>query len=477
MTKLKKILVKLTPHFAKRIDATLITRSPVLWSSKLHYILIYSLTLFLCLGGIAVIYPVSIHTIFDPTWLLIIMGVLSLIALIIWFHYLSKFDMRKCYGRRTRLYDLKYTVICCIGIFSLFASWLGPSWILSQRTLDYVDGSEKDEQFETTILNRSDSYRYLSDGHPYLFNFRYLSSYQLSNSPYQKEKNIAAVYLNKLGQYSSLDSLKSRIQKKTTIKDKKTGKLFHEYLVGSWSKYTKNQKPYVKYLYQDDYLFSSHEYLSVLRLDRMLNDFMETNNLSLAREASAQSMTRDEQIEFFQATQNINSHNDILEFINDVPVVSVALIILFYFLILQSVVSLFGIKCLLKSVALIAVSLVLGYLMVVFSYFVTGNKFRMNNDGELVLLGVILFCCVFFTLYLNKIKKFTGKAFSFWLFVVNAFPPIIIIGAFSVLSLFNLQKYYGDVAETLLLFTVLPLVFVFLPWQRSVVYKLYSLPK
>lgn len=139
--KLLKGLARVTPDFIHRVDDYLITRRPLIWSTRLHYVLFFSL---FSLPGFALIVlalPVTPSSAYIPIYVSYLSIIVGLIALGLWFYSQSQYNIRKSYGKVGGFFQLRYTLIFVSIVFTLIITTFLPSWLASQRAYNFFLGT------------------------------------------------------------------------------------------------------------------------------------------------------------------------------------------------------------------------------------------------------------------------------------------------------------------------------------------------
>jgi len=114
---------KIAPNFLKRIDGYLLANHPILWISKLHYILWYGLLLYLFSYLLGLAMPINLTSTTDAGLWYVLLTILSFILSWFWGYRYLIFNREKNYG------DLKITdeyknftlVFLCVLIFMCVA--------------------------------------------------------------------------------------------------------------------------------------------------------------------------------------------------------------------------------------------------------------------------------------------------------------------------------------------------------------------
>ena len=221
-----------------------------------------------------------------------------------------------------------------------------------------------------------------------------------------------------------------------------------------------------------------------------MNDFMGTYNEPF--HSLIIKFNKDQEGEFTDSLDNINIylafHSSYYEMISKIVIGIIIFVCAFYFLVLQGVISLFGIKQFFKSLLLNLLFLITTSSLFAAVLFMLSDKINTSSISPeeifAIPLGLVTLLCLASMWYLKRLKKYSNKALSVWIFVAFLFP-IIITGIY--LYSIHIVEYLGYGYELLpgykekviVLYLVLFIVlfFSFLPWIRSVIYKLYSLPK
>lgn len=153
----------------------------------------------------------------------------------------------------------------------------------------------------------------------------------------------------------------------------------------------------------------------------------------------------------------------------------------FYLLIAQSATTLFGFKRLIKSSGVLLAAFYLLAVIVEFIKFVIVDAldlhfsaFFNDSSGAYSFIFFLLLCALAIW-YLQKSRIYSSKYFSLWLFVTVTVPILISEIGFILMEQLEMDASNSTGKMLIVLFSLLFLAF--LPWQRSMIYKLYSLPK
>src|SRR5690606_35501579 len=97
--KLFKGLARVTPDFIHRVDDYLITWRPLIWSTRLHYVIFYSLFSLPAFALIVLTLPISPSSVYIPIYISYLSIILGFIALGLWFYSQSLYNIRKSHGK------------------------------------------------------------------------------------------------------------------------------------------------------------------------------------------------------------------------------------------------------------------------------------------------------------------------------------------------------------------------------------------
>lgn len=135
------------PKFLKSLDERLLLNSPILWISKLHYVVYYTLLMWLLTAIIAFILPINLTDMVGTGIYYTLFTILSIILLCVWLYKNAIFNIESDYGNRkwTDEYKVFFTYFLCI--FLMFSSAYPFSIIYSQRIANQLS----DEQMASDI--------------------------------------------------------------------------------------------------------------------------------------------------------------------------------------------------------------------------------------------------------------------------------------------------------------------------------------
>lgn len=477
MMKIKKLISRITPHYVTYLDKKIIVNNPLIWSTKLHYVIFYAATISCVTGLYGFFFPVNAITVHDPSWYFFGGGLITVVLVVFWIRSTLKFDIGKMYGKRGRFYDLKYCLVCTIGLILIIGTWLVPAYVINYRTMDYVNGNNVSEQIEKEVLNKLTWYK-RSDGlEPYPLEIKFVSMTQYKyqyNANTGSKTNVFKMFLKRKRERNKDVNKLDNLDKK--IHDANTNKNYTVYQ--SRGKYRRI------YYFQNDsdiLVLDSYDFLNMLRIERLMNDYLGSKNESMTSMADKFDDDYDAQENFINLVGTVNSHYSMYKDLNDIPyfhLFSIMMVLIFYLIVLRSAVDLFGFKHFARSTVLFCVCLgVVSFIVALLS--ITVSSISPHTKNEFLFLAVILesavfVACVWGIFYLKNITRYMKKAYFIWLFIYYVLPVLVIMGIVIGGKAFKL-----DDNDTLFLVYIMGalMTFIFFPWHRYIIYKLYSLPK
>jgi|GEM_PF-1394653 len=175
---LQRTLQRFIPSFLKEIDRRLLTDHPVLWTTKIHYVLFYGslgVALYLFLG---LLQPLRIDNVpsLEARYLLMLFP--AGIGLLLWAYYVNLFNVRASFGQISRFQELRNLLIYSgiIGMFVLLP--LAHVNILNYRVSNILSDQEISED-----MNKLNLGSYMIYKNFYLHDFKHeiKQEYELDN--------------------------------------------------------------------------------------------------------------------------------------------------------------------------------------------------------------------------------------------------------------------------------------------------------
>ncbi len=123
---------KIAPGFLNRLDTHLLTKYPIIWISKIHYILWYGLLLYIISAAIGFFVPVDLTSRADSGLWFLLLSVLSFILSWFWGYRYLIFNKEKNFGNLKASDEYKnfFLVFLCISMFA----WFGSPFVISYNT-------------------------------------------------------------------------------------------------------------------------------------------------------------------------------------------------------------------------------------------------------------------------------------------------------------------------------------------------------
>ncbi|MEO6305661.1 MAG: hypothetical protein ABIP51_21095 [Bacteroidia bacterium] len=123
---------KIAPGFLNRLDTYLLTKYPIIWISKIHYVLWFGLLLYLISAAIGWLVPIDLTSRVDDGLWYVLLSVLAFILSWFWGYRYLIFNKEKNFGNLKFSDEYKnfFLVFICISVFAWFAS----PFVLSYNT-------------------------------------------------------------------------------------------------------------------------------------------------------------------------------------------------------------------------------------------------------------------------------------------------------------------------------------------------------
>lgn len=135
------------PKFLKRLDDRLLLNSPILWISKLHYVVYYTLIMWILTAIIAFILPINLSDMVSTGIYYTLFTIISIILLCVWLYKNAIFNIESDYGNRKWTDEYKVFFSYFLSVFLMFSSAYPFSIIYSQRIANQLS----DEQMASDI--------------------------------------------------------------------------------------------------------------------------------------------------------------------------------------------------------------------------------------------------------------------------------------------------------------------------------------
>lgn len=173
------------PKFLKRLDDRLLLNSPILWISKLHYVVYYTLIMWILTAIIAFVLPINLSDMVSTGIYYTLFTIISIILLCVWLYKNAIFNIESDFGNRkwTDEYKVFFTYFLCI--FLMFSSAYPFSIIYSQRIANQLT----DEQMASDIntLNLAEPF-FVTNAYHY-----FQIQYEKKDTIYDAEKDSSYV--------------------------------------------------------------------------------------------------------------------------------------------------------------------------------------------------------------------------------------------------------------------------------------------
>ncbi|MCD6065423.1 MAG: hypothetical protein K0S33_249 [Bacteroidetes bacterium] len=139
------------PRFLKRLDQRLLLSSPILWLSKLHYVIYYTVILWLLTGLIALVIPINLADMVNNGIYYTFFTIISIVLLCVWIYRNAIFNIESDYGNRKVTDEYKVFFINFLCVFLLFSYSYPFTYIYNARVANTL--SEEELVSEINTLN------------------------------------------------------------------------------------------------------------------------------------------------------------------------------------------------------------------------------------------------------------------------------------------------------------------------------------
>ena len=123
---------KIAPGFLNRLDTYLLTNYPIVWISKIHYVLWFGLLLYLSSTAIGFLVPINLTSRADDGLWFVLLSVLSFVLSWFWAYRYLIFNKEKNFGNLNFSDDYKNFILVFFSI-AIFA-WFGSPFVISYNT-------------------------------------------------------------------------------------------------------------------------------------------------------------------------------------------------------------------------------------------------------------------------------------------------------------------------------------------------------
>ncbi len=156
---------KLIPNFLKQLDAYLLLNAPIIWISKIHYVLFFGLLMWLFSALIGFIIPINLFESQDLGIWYFLFTILAIVALCFWIYRNVIFNIEKKFGNRHWTDEYKIFFLSFFSVF-IFMSFAFPfSIIYNNRVANTVTDAELIN--DINILNEGEPYVVTEINHYY----------------------------------------------------------------------------------------------------------------------------------------------------------------------------------------------------------------------------------------------------------------------------------------------------------------------
>ncbi|THU40768.1 hypothetical protein FAM09_01245 [Niastella caeni] len=146
---MKEFVKKITPGFLFKLDNRLIRSKPLLWASRLHFLIYYELLLLAFNISISIFQPIGFTNIPNTLWLLIYGIASNLVLIICWIYYQVLLDI--IYFQSKRIRFLNWRIASLYSAVFLFISFsaIFPYMILNRRIVNIFNDNHFPEYQRT----------------------------------------------------------------------------------------------------------------------------------------------------------------------------------------------------------------------------------------------------------------------------------------------------------------------------------------
>lgn len=150
------MLNALVPKFIKNIDRYFLLNHPVLWISKIHYVLYYATIMWLFSGLVGMVVPVNLSQPQDIALWHVLFTVLAIVLFCIWIYRNAIFNVEKKFGNRHWTDEFKLFFLYFISVFIFFSFGYPFAMVYNGRIANTVTTPEFIEDINT--LNRAEPF-------------------------------------------------------------------------------------------------------------------------------------------------------------------------------------------------------------------------------------------------------------------------------------------------------------------------------
>ncbi len=520
--RLFKFLSFITPRFLYRLDRHLVARHPLIWSTRLHYVLFYTVTALVCFEVIIRLIPSYPTTVFVPLYIAYFSVLFGVCGLGVWVYSQSRYNISRSYGLSKPFFQQRNVLIFVLTVFLFVSCAIFPIWTASIKAYDYTIGHDIKQQVNQMSAP--------ADSENLIRRLRSLpnrSEIDHMHLKIQEERNYADIRLKKLKDNlvvarqdkeqrrslaENISSVKLMIDDYQNTLDNRHDRLaiFHKFFF-TYLNYSKNDvfektgviinhqgNAYTElkmtsatsdatrgYYYKDRYgnLYRYDLFIEWLIVDRLAKNLIGNNFTSIL-----DVLYGNLKIDKTDITRILKSTADLKEapFLFDIAELSerdvdeVIVILEIFFIcvlavmILAATANFFSVR----RVAIDTFIAALYFIMLVVIFSIVDQVSKTYSDIEIftfLILFVFLKSLLAYV-YLNKAHRYRPFQSFLWLMSCIALPTTL------VLAYFLLREEYGSYAsETEIAITITSAiifcVLVYFPSQIRLLYKVYALPR
>lgn len=147
---------KLVPGFLKKMDQHLLLNHPLLWISKIHYVIFYSLIMWAISAFLGSFIPINLFQSQDLGLWYFIFTIIAIVGLCFWIYYNVIFNIEKKFGKRHWADSYKLFFLYFITVVILMSYSFPFSIIYTNRVASIV--TDKELIDDINVANTADSY-------------------------------------------------------------------------------------------------------------------------------------------------------------------------------------------------------------------------------------------------------------------------------------------------------------------------------
>lgn len=146
----------LVPRFLKQLDKHLLLNRPLLWISKLHYVLYFTLILWALTGLVAFLIPINLTDLVDTGLYYTFFTIIAIVLLCVWIYRNAIFNIERSYGNRSVFDEYKIFFIYFFSVLLFFSFSYPFAYVYSSRVAHAV--SDEELTYDLNTLNLADPF-------------------------------------------------------------------------------------------------------------------------------------------------------------------------------------------------------------------------------------------------------------------------------------------------------------------------------